>query len=285
MHENNFFGFVNFQYQTTGGNALMKLGEDFGYLKDEEQNRLGTIAKKALLLGAVVFSIVCFIYITINAYYFVYHDEENGIRLIKSSEEPIKIIAKNDGKNIKNIDKTIYDSIVGNSKLVRDDLDNVKIVRKAKTPKANKDLKAVRINEIPPANKSKTSSAKNKTIMIYETGDAKTKINESLVSGAKKLQIKNNISNQKLLKGLSRVQLVALTSRESAIRYWSKLNKNHPVLFTKLNHFISEVSLGSKGTFYRLQIGNFRNQVDAEEFCRKFILQAKKTKSDCIIVE
>ncbi|MFT6106623.1 MAG: hypothetical protein ACJA0S_001061 [Rickettsiales bacterium] len=265
----------------------MKLGEDFGYLKDEEQNRLGIVAKKALLLGAVLFSIISFIYITINAYYFIYHDQENGVRMVKSPEGPIKIISKSDGENIKNIDKTIYDSIVGNSNLARDNLDDVKIVKKSQTPKAKEVIKEnpkVVVGEMPPAKRSKKEPTNNNSIMVYQTDEAVKQISSSS-DKSKYVPIKSNSVNKEPTRGLSRVQLVALTSRESAENYWSKLSETHPSLFNNLNHFISEVILGSKGTFYRLQIGDFRDQIDAEKFCHKFIFQAGKSKSDCIIVE
>jgi hypothetical protein len=84
---------------------------------------------------------------------------------------------------------------------------------------------------------------------------------------------------------MSRVQVAALSSKNSAVEYWSRLKKSYPSLLSNLNYFTSEVNLGKKGTFYRLQIGNFKNQVDAEEFCRKFISQSGKSKADCIIVE
>ena len=50
-------------------------------------------------------------------------------------------------------------------------------------------------------------------------------------------------------------------------------------------YFIEEADLGRRGVFYRLQIGDFFNQIDAEEFCTRFVSQAQKTRSDCIIVE
>ena len=52
-----------------------------------------------------------------------------------------------------------------------------------------------------------------------------------------------------------------------------------------LKYFVQEVKLGQKGTFYRLQIGEFESQVEAENFCVKFIAQTQKTRSDCIVVE
>jgi hypothetical protein len=275
----------------------MLSGEDFGYLKDEEQHRVAIIAKKALLLGSVLFSISCFVYITVNAYYFTYQDKDSNIRVIKSPAEPIKIMAEGEGVSIKDIDKTIYDNIVGNRSLARENFNNVKVIEQAATPlvkKRNPDLVREDLN-----NNYNTSSQKNNSAIIVDNSQPIKARDEMMVYNANQ---KDNVSNRKdgvndaslkspthnvkqNLRGLSRVQVAALSSKKSVVEYWSKLSRNYPSLISNLNYFISEVNLGKKGTFYRLQIGNFRNQVDAEEFCRKFISQSGKTRADCIIVE
>jgi len=279
----------------------MLSGEDFGYLKDEEQNRLALIAKKALLLGSVLFSIACFVYITINAYYFAYHDKDSDIKVIKSPPEPIKVVEEEgEGTVVKDIDKTIYDNIVGNKNLAKENIDNVKIIEQARTPLAVRSTaikySAAEIVVDNSANKTAASNqpfapekTDNSKIMVYNGDTQNKKVNDASLVAPKKEQLKNQTENKvtevKPTKGLSRVQVAALTSKNVAMDYWLKLNKNYPNLLSNLNYFISEVNLGSKGTFYRLQIGNFRSQVEAEDFCRRFISQAGRSKADCIIVE
>ncbi len=275
----------------------MLSGEDFGYLKDEEQHRVAIIAKKALLLGSVLFSISCFVYITVNAYYFAYQDKDSNIRVIKSPAEPIKIVVEGEGVGIKDIDKTIYDNIVGNRSLARENFNNVKVIEQAATPlvkKRNPDLVREDLNN----NYNKSSQKNNSAIivdnnqpikardemMVYNTNQKDSVSNRK--DGVNDASLKSPTHNVKQnLRGLSRVQVAALSSKKSAVEYWSKLSRDYPALISHLNYFISEVNLGKKGTFHRLQIGNFRNQVDAEEFCRKFISQSGKTRADCIIVE
>ncbi len=277
----------------------MLSGEDFGYLKDEEQNRLAFIAKKALLLGSVLFSIACFVYITINAYYFAYHDKDSDIKVIKSPPEPIKIVEEEgEGMAIKDIDKTIYDNIVGNKSRAQENLNNVKIIEQAHTPLAKAPAIKHSAAEIivdnaasKPDAPQATASVKvdNSKIMVYDVGTSSKPVNDASLIAPQKAQPEQNQTEAKPAakptKRLSRVQVAALTSKNAAVDYWSKLSKNYPQLFSGLNYFISEAHLGSKGTFYRLQIGNFRSQVEAEDFCRKFIFQAGKSKADCIIVE
>lgn len=282
----------------------MLSGEDFGYLKDTEQNRTAIIAKKALLLGSVLFSISCFVYITVNAYYFAYHDKDSNIKVIKSPSEPIKVMSEDDGVSVKDIDKTIYDNIVGNHNSYRENFNNVKVIEQVPAPLAKKRTPNLNQEDID----SKNTDDKNKTIasskinnapivvdnqprqpkdkmMVYNNSNGLDK-NDSSKTSVNDASLKSTSRNeQNIFRGMSRVQVAALSSKNSAVEYWSRLKKNYPSLLSNLNYFTSEVNLGKKGTFYRLQIGNFKNQVDAEEFCRKFISQSGKTKADCIIVE
>ena len=90
--------------------------EDFGYLKEEEQSKFTRILKKMFMLGATLLSIACFIYVTVNAYYYVY-DEDNGqIETITSPEEPIKIMAEESSDNQETtiVNNSIYEDIFGN---------------------------------------------------------------------------------------------------------------------------------------------------------------------------
>src|SRR5690606_22233634 len=91
--------------------------EDFGYLKYEEQSKILAIIKKFLVIGAILLSISCFVYITISAYYFIYHEENSNIEIVKSPENLIKTTDVNDSNIvIKNMDKAVYENIVGGKK-------------------------------------------------------------------------------------------------------------------------------------------------------------------------
>jgi hypothetical protein len=76
-----------------------------------------------------------------------------------------------------------------------------------------------------------------------------------------------------------------MTSKAASKEYWRRLNKLYPKLFTNLKSFTQEVDLQKRGIFYRLQVGDFYNQIDAEEFCNRYIMQAQKSRADCIVVE
>ena len=76
-----------------------------------------------------------------------------------------------------------------------------------------------------------------------------------------------------------------MSSKENCEEHWKKLSRLYPKVFSGTKYFIEEADLGRRGVFYRLQIGDFFNQIDAEEFCTRFVSQAQKTRSDCIVVE
>jgi hypothetical protein len=270
----------------------MLSGEDFGYLKDDERNKMSKVAKRALLVGAVFFSISCFIYITINAYYFAYHDQENNIKLIKSPDFQIKIIdTQESAKSIQGIDKSVYDNIIGNSNLVKENINSAKIIKPANAPIAsNRGYSAYSAN----TRKSTDTPSKkinSNNIVVYDKNKDSPTNNINAINAPKKELEKEPSVNSKAsnynssIRGLSRVQIAALSSRVSTAEYWARLNGKYPALFSGYSYFVQEVNLGARGTFYRLQVGNFKNQVDAERFCTQFISQTKKSRADCIIVE
>jgi hypothetical protein len=120
--------------------------------------------------------------------------------------------------------------------------------------------------------------------MVYEASNQDNSNNIEVVDllnldKAKKHKTKKNS------RGLARIQVAALSSKDSAKKYWSKLKKDYPALFVNLNYYITEADLGKRGIFYRLQVGNFRGQVEAEKFCQEFISKSSKAKAGCIIVE
>ena len=247
--------------------------EDFGYLKYEEQSKTGTFIKKGLIIGAVILSLFCFGYITISAYYFVYHEEDGNIKVIKSPKRPIKIVKDKNDSNIiiKNLDKTVYENIVNGKKesLYKED---IKIVQ---TP-ANSIVK----------NTSKSDLIKHSRIIDSDKNKELPPSNKFVAKDQTKVIEDDSEYIEKAGVPINRVQIAALSSRESVKEYWSKLKKEYPKLFSKeLKPYVKRVDLGKKGIFYRLQIGNFNNQVDAENFCIEFINKAQKNKVDCIIVE
>lgn len=286
--------------------------EDFGYIKDEKKKDLPLLTKKIALSCATLFSISCFIYITINAYYYVYEGKNENVETIKSPEGPIKVIEEDavaiEGESPK-INDSIYEDIFGAKKesLVKPN-SRIRISPEPALPPKNLADEKIIGESVPDINVAENSNDKEKVVephkptkkrdskpqqlLVYsdQTAD-NTNTQDLLTKGkAEPKSPTKKLSDQKLDKPKDnkrryvRVQVAALTSKKSADEYWRKISKNSD-LVSGLKPFTEEVDLGKKGVFFRLQIGNFSDQVEADDFCKKYTLQMHKSKADCIVVE
>jgi hypothetical protein len=277
--------------------------EDFGYLKDDNNNN-SAIIKKAAMIGATLFSISCFIYVTISAYNFIRMDEKNRvIEIIKSPEEPIKVVEEykydeiNNQNNGVKIDKEIYEDIFGNKKEAL--ASNPKHIRMQEEPasppiidqqfqddeelESPQDLKTEKSQTTTKQLTKAEINNQNNKIIVFSQNNQQNK-NDQILLGQTNQRSQLNTNNQHK-KRTVRVQVAAFNSKKLSKEYWQKINHDYDNLLSNLRYYIEEADLGKKGIFYRLQIGNFINQIEAENFCNRFVLQAKKTRSDCIIVE
>ena len=76
------------------------------------------------------------------------------------------------------------------------------------------------------------------------------------------------------------VQLASMASPETARQHWELLRAKNAELLGDMTLNVEEVDLGTRGTFYRIQIGPFPNQATAEDMC----LQIKAKRLDCLVV-
>ena len=285
--------------------------EDFGYQKDDEQSNFSGSLKRNFLIGATLFSIACFIYITVSAYYFVYQDQDSNIETIKSPEEPIKVTeddsVNEDEKSIKN---SIYDDIFGNKKesIINGNTKIRTLYEPAIPPKINSesefDRRLIKESSSAPEempllsnNKiTKDQKSKDQRIIVFSDKPKEEKGAKDLLTQNKaeekpasavavKEKIPDSANANVNKKRIIRVQIAALASENAAKDYWKKLRNNNSELLSNLKPFVEEVNLGKRGIFHRLQIGNFFNQNEAEEFCNHYIAKTHKSRADCIIVE
>lgn len=258
--------------------------EDFGYQKDDDQLQFSNATKKVFLGIATLFSIACFIYVTVSAYHFVYQDGENSdIETIKSPEGPIKISEDEENAATDSslqINRSIYEDIFGNKKgsLKSENLRIRNAPAPALPPKKE-------ILPITAENNSAPTTSQEQKIVIYSDQNKKDAAKDLLTktNGEERAAIAPKAKIEK--KRSVRVQVAAMTSRAAAEEHWNRLSRLHSNLFSGLKSFTEEVNLGKRGIFYRLQIGNFYNQIEAEEFCNRYVSQAKKSRADCIVVE
>jgi hypothetical protein len=267
--------------------------EDFGYLKEEKAG-FPLLLKKVFLLSATLFSIACFIYITIHAYKFVYGDDNQTgeIETIKSPEEPIKVvegegeIKEND--NNKKSDDSIYDDIFGNKK--ESLAQAIPKIHLAPEPPKKVDPFIIHEGSLANINNVKSTENKNPNQKIVVYADKKDENPSYDLLTKNKIEEKKEVKTQEIRKktaskNLIKVQIAALTSKGAADEYWKKLNNIDPNLFSELKLFTEKIDLGKRGIFYRVQIGNFSTQTEADEFCNNYISRTKKSRADCILVE
>lgn len=266
--------------------------DDFGYQKDDKPSNFSDLTKRIFLASATLFSIACFIYITINAYYFVYQDKSGNIEVIKSPEGPIKVTeeqnSEEDQEGMK-VDHSIYDDIFGSKKGVTEQIKPriMKNPQPAIAPKAKEiDRRLIKDDEEKKESTTRNSAKNNEKIVIFSEKKNEKPTKDLLTKeiGSEK-KIAEPITVKKSEKRAVRVQVAAMSSEDAAQENWNKLNRLYSDLFSGLKPFIEKVDLGKRGTFYRLQIGNFYNQIEAEEFCNKYVVQGQKSRADCIIVE
>jgi hypothetical protein len=65
------------------------------------------------------------------------------------------------------------------------------------------------------------------------------------------------------------IHLASFRTRKSADRGWAQIRRAHGKLIGGLEHKISKVNLGRKGTYYRLKVGPFDSAAGAKAMCAK----------------
>ena len=78
-----------------------------------------------------------------------------------------------------------------------------------------------------------------------------------------------------------RVQLVSSSKKASAEKAWADISKKHKALLSDMSHDIVSATISGKGTFYRLQVGQFATRDMAVSLCSKL----KARKQECVPVQ
>lgn len=78
--------------------------------------------------------------------------------------------------------------------------------------------------------------------------------------------------------GAWQIQLISSPNKAAMEKAWVDLNKKYSVL-KGLPHEVESADLGSKGTFYRLKAGSFKDRVDADKLCNSI----KSAGGSCLV--
>ncbi|MDR3290377.1 MAG: SPOR domain-containing protein, partial [Rickettsiales bacterium] len=66
---------------------------------------------------------------------------------------------------------------------------------------------------------------------------------------------------------------------------WENIKEKYPNLLDSKNYYIEQNDKSSVASLYKLQLGSFENENDANGFCNEYIKITNKSKIDCIVVK
>jgi hypothetical protein len=194
------------------------------------------------------------------------------------------------------IDHSIYEDIFGNNK---DKQQNAKIrnaPQPAVPPKISAVIKEPTTSPATQTVQAKTNAAEAKPsanakveekMVVYSDQEKQEKPTQDLLTGSDGRHRTTDVIKPKVVSKRKpvRVQVAAVTTEKAVQDSWERLNRLYPDLFSGTKAYTQQVDLGKRGIFFRLQVGDFYNQVEAENFCNSYVTQSKKSRSDCIVVE
>lgn len=271
------------------------LMEDFSFKFEniKEGNKYIKIIKIVLLVLVFVVSLLILIKIIKMVTGNSSSENTDSVVLIKAESSSLKRVPnEKGGLNIENLDIGVYDVIDDQDK------DNVKskVNKEQKIEIKNNDAintddlsdQAILVDKVetinqPVENFDFNNGKNNTNITINKDEGVKTNLNDLQKLGNNSL-IKN-LKNKKYIKPGIRVQLLAVKSRKTIENFWEELLSKYNSLFKDKSYYIEKIDLNPTTSIYRLQVGMFSNNEEANLFCQKYIEIASKTKVDCIVVK
>ncbi|MFN7039280.1 MAG: SPOR domain-containing protein [Alphaproteobacteria bacterium] len=281
-------------------------------LKELEQNEKLFFAKNTPTIIAII--IVTIGFTSLLWYSFKNNDIHNSkdIPLIKADNEPVKIKPLDPGGMVvPNMDKTVYNNLITkkNDNLPKverilpspeEPIDKSNIINNTEEDKPDEVAKAPQENpdstnnqkpssEIL-ANSSINENAEDTNHFIKKEAES---INNSNEIKEEQTYIKPFPSNQKNklsnIKNDSkknkippyRVQLASFKTEKEALTEWKKIKVSYSSLLSKLEPYIAQKKIASKGVYYRLQAGPISGESDARLLCKKL----SKLNQACIVVK
>lgn len=80
--------------------------------------------------------------------------------------------------------------------------------------------------------------------------------------------------------GKYRLQLASVKTQDEAQKVWSRISSRHKTLIGARQPTIEKTTLGTLGTFYRLQIGPFSDKTESLKLCNSF----KRSGVECFLI-
>ncbi len=78
-----------------------------------------------------------------------------------------------------------------------------------------------------------------------------------------------------------RIQLMSSSKKKTVDQAWTRISTKHKKLLSNMGHTVTKAEISGRGTFYRLQAGQFPSKEKAAALCRKL----KDAGQDCVPVK
>jgi hypothetical protein len=219
--------------------------DNYGYQPNHTENRNRILGKVIF-----VFLLVILIGIAVNfiTMFFDFNKSNEDIKIIRASKYPLKIFIEKP----KIIDQVgIYEALENNATM-------------------REQIIPVEVEEPRKINLKKAEELAKRVINFEEIEEQN--LNVIIVSD-------DGVDNNGF-----KAQISAMSKRKNATKYWHKIKNNHPNIFKNLKYFIQKIDFPNRKSLFRLQIIDFKNELEVEDFCLKFIHTTKQSHSNCIII-
>jgi len=219
--------------------------------------------------------------------------EEGEIVVISPTTTPVKVLPENPGGlNIPDKDKVVYDRVAVTEPMpvVESDLPEPEqplLPRDMIEPENREDVSPVEEVLLPePINEhaiDATSDAIEEPVVPVETPSNEEVTEEKqqpVVSKEKEeSQPQKKVPAQETV--VWKAQLLSSASKDKVESSWKTISKSNAALLSDMPYKIVSATIPGKGTFWRLQVGEFSTKEMALNLCEKL----KKKKQDCIPVK
>lgn len=272
--------------------------------EDEFEEESGSV-KNILTIVAVLLASVGFIALSWYAYHAynnATHNDQDKIPTISADHTPTKLAPSDDGgMKFPNMDKQVYNSLssknqapkaekilpgpeepIDKEQISRDvaniesEIANEPPVKEVKAPTGADVSKLAMMKDIAAATKAKDTKVIDKLIPVpSEAPQNKLPASIQKINKGSKFA-KSDYSSQDISR-LYRVQIASFKSESDAKKGWDRQVKLAKNILDQYDFFIEKKIIPEKGLVYRLQVGNFANESDAAELCKKL----KNANIDC----
>ena len=248
-----------------------------GPTPDDEmaEDDIPTVRWWLILLAAFIgFSAVALI----GFFIFGREDQADKVITISATPEPVRVKPEEAGGiSIPDQDKLVYTRTQGETPKVE------KLFPEPEKP-VMPELMLKHIDPILNEMELEETSKAEPTIIIEEE-EAEPK-KEVLPLPEKKVEKKPVVTKKgttpaKKENGKWRIQLYSTPKKAMAEKTWTDVSQKQKALLSDMPHYVVAAEIAGKGTFYRLQAGQFSSKEQATALCAKL----KAQKQDCIPVQ